>query len=158
MNRLSMRIEKPEQIGEEFVAAWNRYDAQKLAQLFSENANFVNVTGLWWRNREAIYRAHEYGLRVIFGSSTLQIKKQTVDYLTDEIAVVHTKIALTEQTSFREQETPQERQTIFTFVVQKIENSWICVAAQNTEIQKGMETFVAKKDGTLEAVNYRKKE
>ncbi|MBE7413038.1 MAG: virulence RhuM family protein [Leptospiraceae bacterium] len=33
----------------------------------------INVVGLWWNNRQAIFNAHDYGLRVIFKDSVLSI-------------------------------------------------------------------------------------
>ncbi len=58
-------------IAEIWVEAWNRRDADRLADLFAEDAEFVNVTGLWWHDREAIRRAHDYGLRTIFDQSPI---------------------------------------------------------------------------------------
>lgn len=31
-----------------FKEAWNQYDADGIANLFFEDADFVNVTGKWW--------------------------------------------------------------------------------------------------------------
>ncbi|MEM6376904.1 MAG: SgcJ/EcaC family oxidoreductase, partial [Bacteroidota bacterium] len=58
------RIQSPEAIVQTFVDGWNEKDAEKLASIFVEQAEFVNVTGLWWHNKPRIYKAHEYGLRV----------------------------------------------------------------------------------------------
>ena len=44
-----------------------------IAALFDPDAEFVNVVGLWWHDREAIRRAHAYGLTRIFQHSTLRI-------------------------------------------------------------------------------------
>jgi uncharacterized protein (TIGR02246 family) len=48
---------KPADAATAFAEAWNRHDAQGLAALFSPNANFVNVVGLWWKNRDGL--AHQ---------------------------------------------------------------------------------------------------
>lgn len=146
----------PEQIAEQFVTAWNQYDAEQLAALFVEDADFVNVTGLWWHDKEAIYQAHDYGLRVIFNQSHLELKRIKVRYLTDTIATVHARIRLSNQTALSITEAPQIRNTLFLFVTQKIDDCWFCVAAQNVEVQSGKETFIKKEDGSFEAVNYGK--
>jgi hypothetical protein len=49
-----------------FVQAWNSRDADALASLFDENAEFVNVTGLWWHDRDSIRRAHAVRARTNF--------------------------------------------------------------------------------------------
>ena len=45
---------------ERFAAAWNRHDATALARLFVADADFVNVVGIWWRDRCAIEEAHAF--------------------------------------------------------------------------------------------------
>lgn len=37
-----------------------------LAALFTEDADFVNVVGLWWTTREQIRDNHAYGFRHMF--------------------------------------------------------------------------------------------
>jgi hypothetical protein len=59
------------------------------AALFDEDAEFVNVTGLWWHTRDEIRSAHAYGLTRIFKDSSLQATDVRVKRLSDEIAVVH---------------------------------------------------------------------
>lgn len=53
-----MNVTSPKSIITGFQQAWNAHDATALAQLFVEDADFVNVTGLWWTNRERIRKAH----------------------------------------------------------------------------------------------------
>lgn len=148
-------IAKPEHIAEEFIAAWNTYDAVRLADLFAPDADFVNVTGLWWQKKEAIYKAHEYGLRVIFNTSRLTLRKLKVRYLSEETAIIHARMQLSGQSALLLEEEPQNRNNLFVFVVQKVNNSWICMAAQNTEIQNGKETFITQADGMSKPVSYR---
>ncbi|MCP8999341.1 SgcJ/EcaC family oxidoreductase [Pseudarthrobacter sp. RMG13] len=51
----------PREIAEEFAAAWNAVDPEALAALFVEDADFVNVVGLWWTNRHQIRENHAIG-------------------------------------------------------------------------------------------------
>ena len=62
-------IGRPEDVVATFVEAWNRCDPDVLATLFDSDAEFVNVTGLWWHTREEIRKAHAYGLTRIFKES-----------------------------------------------------------------------------------------
>ena len=48
---------RPEQIPSLFEDAWNKRDADALALLFDEDAEFVNVAGLWWHDRASIRKA-----------------------------------------------------------------------------------------------------
>lgn len=87
-------LEGPASIASGFVDAWTRRDADKLASLFDEDAEFVNVTGLWWHDREAIRKAHAYGFEHIFATSTLRLIQVKVKSLADDIAVVHARLRL----------------------------------------------------------------
>jgi uncharacterized protein (TIGR02246 family) len=46
-------FDRPERIADIWMRAWNRRDADRLAALFEADAEFVNVTGLWWHDRDA---------------------------------------------------------------------------------------------------------
>jgi uncharacterized protein (TIGR02246 family) len=65
-------IKRPEGVVVMFVEAWNHRDPDALAALFDTDAEFVNVTGLWWHTRNKIRSAHAYGLTRIFKDSSLQ--------------------------------------------------------------------------------------
>ena len=148
--------DQPESIPQRFIEAWNQRDAKQLAALFDEEAEFVNVTGLWWHRREAIEQAHDYGLRTIFNQSTLSIIQTKVRYLAENVAVVHAKMKLTGQTPTTEVSSPGVRRTIFTFVVHREGEQWSCAAAQNTDIVPAMETHVRDEAGNLIPIDYRK--
>jgi hypothetical protein len=69
-----------------------------LPSIFDADAEFVNVTGLWWHDRESIRQAHAYGLKHIFDRSILQLVRVKVKWLSDDIAVVHARMRLSGQT------------------------------------------------------------
>lgn len=152
----SSRQDTPESIPTLFTEAWNKRDAQRIAQLFDENAEFVNVTGLWWHNRAAIEKAHAYGLSTIFKDSRLTIIHTKVKYLSESIAVVQAKMKLSGQTPVGTVKEPGERQTLFTFVVHKVAGQWSCASAQNTDIVPHQETYIRDEKGQLIPVSYRK--
>lgn len=148
--------DRPDRIPELFAAAWNRRDADMIASLFEEEAEFVNVTGLWWHDREAIRVAHAYGLERIFPESTLRLGRVKVTSLTDRIAVVHARMHLSGQSSLPGTEHPRERTTIFSFVVREGPTGWRCVSAQNTDVVPGAETNLIDADGNFRSVSYRR--
>ena len=154
-------FDHPERIAEIWVAAWNRRDADRLAALFEDDAEFVNVTGLWWHDRAAIRRAHDYGLRTIFDQSTIALVTRRVRWLvggpdsTPAVAVVHAKMEMTGQTAVTDVDDPRPRRTVFTFVVRRTEEGWRCASAQNTDVEPGAETNVIDDQGRMHAVTYR---
>ncbi|MCO6497057.1 MAG: SgcJ/EcaC family oxidoreductase [Chitinophagaceae bacterium] len=145
----------PEDIPKLFAEFWNRRRADLLAGLFNEDADFINVVGLWWENRKAIFKAHDYGLKVIFNNSTLTIIRTKTKMLSDDFAIVHSKIKLTGQTPHKGTEAGKRR-AILTFIASRKEDGiWSVISAQNTDIVGGMETNIRTKDGILHPVDYR---
>lgn len=149
-------LQKPDDIPEQWVEAWNKRDARALANLFVEDAEFVNVVGLWWHNREDIFKAHEYGLRVIFNESTIELRRTTSWLIGDKAAVVHARMKLTGQSKHGEVDHPLDRKNIFSFVMEKREQGWVCISAHNTDVVPGKETNLIGEDGEMKSVDYRK--
>lgn len=149
----------PKTIATGFRDAWNAHDANAIADLFIDDAAFVNVTGLWWNTKEQIRKAHAFGFERIFGKSTLTLGRTEVRMLNEEHAIVHARITI------RGQRTPNgdvadDRRTIFSFVVEKQHTEkgkefWLAVSAHNTDIAPGgMDTHL-NQGPTQTAVSYR---
>lgn len=145
----------PARVPAAFAEAWNRRDPDALAALFEADAEFVNVVGLWWHDREAIRRAHAYGLARLFEGSTLRVGVVRVKWLADAVAVVHARMHLEGQTPAGAVVRPQPRTTIFSFVVRRTAAGWRCAAAHNTDVVPGAETHVMDEDGRLRPADYR---
>jgi uncharacterized protein (TIGR02246 family) len=145
---------RPEDIPRLFVEAWNKRDPDALASLFDSQAEFVNVTGLWWHDRASIRKAHAYGLERIFNASTLTVDELRLKQLSDDVAVVHASMTLSGQTAIAAITHPGPRKTIFSFVVRKIAGRWICASAHNTDVVPNMETNVVSDDGVFRNANY----
>lgn len=147
------QLNHPEGIAEGFARAWNNADAEALAGLFAEDADFVNVVGLWWNSRTRIRAAHDYGFRRIFGGSQMQLEQIRVRELGESVAVVHALWTLTGQTPAPGEDgetSAGARQGVLSFTVQRqrkaAENDdggWLAVSAQNTDRVPGAETFSA---------------
>ncbi len=145
--------QSPEEVPQLFIKHWNNRRADLLAELFELDADFINVVGLWWDKREEIFKAHDYGLRKIFSDSTLRAGKMKIKRLSEGAAIVHVRMILSGQTPIGDY--AGVRRTIFTFVVRKHHDLWLCASAQNTDIVAGAETFIRAEDGSLKPVDYR---
>lgn len=155
MDMPEISLDRPESVPETFVRAWNARDPEQLASVFDEDAEFVNVTGLWWHDRASIQEAHAYGLKHIFNQSTLTLERMRVKRLSEDIAVVHARMQLTGQTPVEGVESPRARRTIFSFVVHETPHGWRCASAQNTDVVPGAETNIIDDEGRFKSVSYR---
>lgn len=143
----------PQHVAVRFIEAWNRYDADAIAALFVSDADFVNVVGLWWRNRERIRTAHAYGFERIFSNSHMTLDRVAVRHLGAEIAVVHAAWTLTGQNPHGQREAGK-RGGVISFTVQRqSDGAWLAVSAQNTDRVNGAETHIAT-GGSLDSAHY----
>lgn len=153
-----MNRQSPKSIVTGFQQAWNAHDADALAELFVEDADFVNVTGLWWTNRARIRKAHAFGFANIFGNSTMTVGRTEIRMLGHDHAVVHARVTITGQNA-PDGSLAEDRRTVFSFVVTRLHDEdgdyWRAVSAQNTDvIPGGPDTHLNSSDGQR-AVRYR---
>ncbi|RVV99074.1 SgcJ/EcaC family oxidoreductase [Mesobaculum littorinae] len=130
-----------------FARAWAARDADALAALFAEDADFVNVVGLWWHDRAAIRAAHHYGLTTFFRDSRLRVGRVKTRDLGGRAAVVQARMHLSGQLA-PDGSKAGPRTTLFLFVMERRTDGWICVAAQNGEVIAGAETHLSGPQGT----------
>ncbi|SHH84760.1 SgcJ/EcaC family oxidoreductase [Marivita hallyeonensis] len=147
-----LTVTNPADFPHAFAEAWHSRDGHRIAALFAEDADFVNVTGLWWRNRAAIAKAHDYALKSFFAETVLKPGTITTRTLGDDHAVVHCRFHLSGQTA-PDGSAAGDRKTILVFVLRRTDTGWHAVTAQNTDVVPGKETHL--NTGTLGAVDYR---
>ena len=132
---------EPDEIPQRIAETWSYGDAEAFASLFTEDADFINVVGIWWRDRKAIQRAHAYGFERTLSQVKLHIQRTEVRMLSAEYAVVHAQWRLSGQRTV-EGDVSDPRSGIFMLVTERQPQGWIVVAAQNTEILSGAEMNV----------------
>lgn len=116
-----------------FVSAWNQHDMDEFAQLFSEDADFVNVVGMRWLGRAAIKDAHVRSHAAQFRNSRLVITDSAVRFLSPDVAVARSTWELNGHLSPDGRAAPTRR-GIITNVLKKSEAGWQIVVTQNTDI------------------------
>jgi uncharacterized protein (TIGR02246 family) len=103
---------------ETFTDGWNRRDLAAVASPFSEEADFITVTGLWWRGRAEIAERH----RTRFRPGRLNSEGVSIRFLRPDVAVVHL------------QWESGGGKGILTFLASEENGRWQFDAAQNTDI------------------------
>jgi uncharacterized protein (TIGR02246 family) len=117
-----------------FTDAWNRHDMDAFANLFSEDADFVNVRGVRWIGRGAIKKAHAAAHATVFSKSRLSVVGEiSVRFLKPDVAVARSIIEVSGQIDNSGGTLPP-RDTLLTLVVVRQDAKWIIVVAQNTNI------------------------
>jgi uncharacterized protein (TIGR02246 family) len=115
------------------IDAWNRHDMDAFANLFTEDADFVNVRGVRWIGRHAIREAHAASHATIFRSSQLSLRESSVRFLRPDIAVARSVTEVTGQVNASGEVLPP-RSAMLTLIMMNMEGMWMIVVAQNTDI------------------------
>jgi len=124
----------PEEFPTVFARAWNDRDAAALALLFDEDAEFVDVGGLCWHDRESIRKAHADQLARVFTKSTLTTSETKVKLLSPDVAVVHTRLTVTGDEPAGSAAPAGTRTTVASFVVHRAGERWRCACAHHTDV------------------------
>ena len=113
-----------------FDTAWNNRDADKLASLFCEDADFQFYNGLFLRNKAQIRKGYS---RYIFPTLPVGMRHKTdlreIRALSENLAIGNARIYLTD--GLENPEESQSRSDIFaTIVVKKTDNQWLISAVR----------------------------
>lgn len=141
----------------EVVAAWERawalHDHKALAALFAEDADYVNVVGLWWTSRHSIGRVFKRSFKNEFRFATFTIEKISFRQVGGDGAVLHVRWQITGQVDPDDKQT-DPRRGILTLTLERVEDgTWLIVSAQATDIVIAADTNVAR-GGTVTATSY----
>jgi len=116
------------------VDAWNRHDMDAFANLFSEDADFVNVRGVRWIGRGEIKKAHAAAHATIFSKSQLSVVGEiSVRFLKPDVAVARSITEVKGQVDNAGGTLPP-RDALLTLVLVRQDAKWTIVVAQNTNI------------------------
>jgi uncharacterized protein (TIGR02246 family) len=117
-----------------FVSAWNRHTMAELADIFTPDADFVNVIGMRMRGAGQVVQVHEALHESRMLGTTLASDDLTVRYLSPSVAVVHDTWTLTGDPGAPGWTIGDQRRGILVHVMQKTSAGWRIAASQNTDI------------------------
>jgi uncharacterized protein (TIGR02246 family) len=121
-----------------FDEAFNRHDADAVAALFTDDAEFINVSGMWWRGKAEIKRGTAFVLANIFQNTTLQTDSVSARFPTRDTAIAvvaqHTvgSFVLPDGTRIA------SRNNRLSYFLVKAGGRWLIAGGQNTEITPGL--------------------
>ena len=111
--------------------AWNKHDAHELAKLMADDGDFVTVATVYLHGRVDYEKFHARLLTGRFKTSIFTPLETTVRFLRPDLAVVHWSWKMTGDKNYDGTDRPA-RFGLMTLVVEKRENAWQIVVAQNT--------------------------
>ena len=71
------------------IYSWNHHNYDDLKNYTTENTDWVNVVGMWWKGRKESQYAHQAYHNTIFKTSVCEKKSVSIRFITKDVAVVH---------------------------------------------------------------------
>lgn len=134
---MSVDRQQIENVVRAFSDCWNRHDMEAFAQLFAEDAEFVNVVGLWWKGREEIKRAHAATHATMFKNSRLTLTNIAMRFVKPDVAITRSSWELTGHLGPFGEVLPVRRGILMNLIV-RIDGEWKIIDSQNTDIIEGV--------------------
>lgn len=125
-------MQSPEAVLAAYVAAWNAHDMKAFANLFSEDADYVNAYGDWWRGREALHAKNSEAHGSYYARTRMRTEAPVMRAIADKMVLLQARWILHGDTRAKR----DERHGFVTLVMTKDEDRWRIRLAQNTERQQ----------------------
>jgi uncharacterized protein (TIGR02246 family) len=115
-----------------FADAWNIHDAQQLARVFAEDADFVNVAGQWWKGKSELEQGHANAFTNHLKNTHISFPSTVVKFLRPDVAIYHSTWEMSGITSPDGSALPLKH-GILTAIAQQQNGVWLIIAVHNTE-------------------------
>ncbi len=119
-----------------FCDAWAKHDGHELAKIMAEDIDFVTVGATWFRGRDNFEEYHTRLLATRFRESTNTPLETVVRFLRPDLALVHWSWAI-EGDKNPDGSARPKRFGLMTMLAEKRKDTWLVIAAQNTNAGPG---------------------
>jgi uncharacterized protein (TIGR02246 family) len=75
------------QVLKDYETIWNKHDMSTFGNLFTDDAEWVNVVGHVWRGKADIRKAHQLVHETNFKNRNMQLDNMTVRFIRPDVAV-----------------------------------------------------------------------
>ena len=115
------------------IASWNNHNYTDMKNYATEDCEWVNIVGMWWKNRDEVVYAHDVFHKGMFKNTPLSKNKATIRYLTADVALVHLDYHIGAYTTPNGHTFP-EADNLSTLVFVRKQDKWLLTAGQNVVI------------------------
>jgi uncharacterized protein (TIGR02246 family) len=127
------------------VFSWNHHNYDDLKNYTTENTDWVNVVGMWWKGRKESQYAHQVLHNTMFKTAVCEKKSVAIRFLTKDVAIAH--VVLHSYDSNPHPATlpdgknlgPTDGLAALVFVKQR--GKWLMDAGENVVIDKGAQPY-----------------
>lgn len=120
---------------EAFTYSWNKHDFSNLKDYTTEDLEWVNVVGMYWKNQKEVQFAHQFFHDHMFKNTPLSTNWVKIRFITGDVAIAHVSSHAGTYTTPGGTNVP-EQDNIATMVFVKKQNQWLLTDCQNAAIDQ----------------------
>ncbi|HEV7348395.1 SgcJ/EcaC family oxidoreductase [Telluribacter sp.] len=124
------------QVLEGTVQAWNEHNTEKYFSYFTQEAQWVNVVGMWWRNLKEHRHSLNIFMDLMFNKTTHKILDSEVKMLRPDLALVRHSWQLDGWKMPDGTDMSDYSTGVMTMIMEKRDGKWMVIDGQNTTIDK----------------------
>lgn len=132
---LRPNIEKIEAVMKNYVSYWNDNDMDSWGTLFTDDVDYINRRGGWWKNNKDNIEGHRHIHKMMVETGqpkTFRLEIGQIEFIKPDVAIVH---ALSEWPGFKSYGKEGNTETlrgVLTCVFVKVEGEWLIRILHNT--------------------------
>jgi uncharacterized protein (TIGR02246 family) len=143
VNALAMSVADEHKIRAVLLAygeAWNRHDMSSMRQLFTDDADWINIVGMHWRGKSAVLTAYDAFWRTIFQKMEITVTDVAIRAIASDIAVAVVALRASEFTTPDGKLRPATQDRLSVILANR-EGEWRIVHGQNTVVDPTAQPF-----------------
>ena len=126
------------------IYSWNHHNYDDLKNYTTENTDWVNVVGMWWKGRKESQYAHQQYHNTMFKATVCKKTSVTIRFLTADVAIAHVLWNFSEPDpkplpDGRMAAASTDAIALIVYVKQK--GKWLMTSAENVTIDKAAQPF-----------------
>ena len=127
------------------IYSWNNHNYDDLKNYTTENTDWVNVVGMWWKGQKESQYAHQAYHNTIFKTTIMEKKSVAIRFITKDVAIAHVVLHSYDSDPhpalLPDGKKPVPADALATLVFVKQNRKWLMTAGENVLIDKGAEPF-----------------
>ncbi len=131
---------------QQYEDAWNKNDMDAIGNLFTEDGSWINIGGLYCKNKTEIIKAHQVFAPYLKYMIPSKMNIQKIQLISDVVALVfvHEELHLNHDLSFPDGRKANKGEVIYdqlSFVLVKYSGQWMIKAGHNTAVDPASEAI-----------------
>ena len=129
---------------EAMIYSWNHHNYDDMKNYSTENTDWVNVVGMWWKGRKQSQYAHQELHNTILKTSICEKKSVTIRFITNDVAIVHIEWHFYDtnpDVTMPDGTKGHPNDDLATLVFVKESGKWLLTAGENVHIDKKAQPY-----------------